>query len=61
LFLDENSDTIHEECTVELRASLGDQIRLVFYSMDKNIPDDYDEDYIISMPKFPCLRIRDVC
>jgi len=50
----------HEECTVELRAAIDDQIRLVFYSMDKNIPDNYDNDYIMSIPKFPCLRIRDV-
>jgi hypothetical protein len=57
----DNDDIIYEECTVELRAMIGDQIRLVFYSMDKNITDDYEQDYSMSIPKFPCLRIRDVC
>ncbi len=58
---DDDYDTTYEECTVELRASVNDRIRLVFYSIDKNIPDDYDKDYIMSLPKSPCLRIRDVC
>ncbi len=51
----------YDECTVELRTSIGHQIRLVFYSMNKNISDDYDKDYITSISKSPCLRIRDVC
>jgi hypothetical protein len=61
IYIDDDYDITHEECTVELRASIGDQIRLVFYSIDKNISDDYDKDYIMSIPNFPCLRIRDVC
>ncbi|UJR30274.1 hypothetical protein I4U23_017812 [Adineta vaga] len=57
--LDFDYDEVYEECTVELRASSHDQIRLVFDLFEKNISDDYDQDYIISLPKLPCLRIRD--
>jgi hypothetical protein len=59
--LDEDYDNTYEECTVELRASLGDQIRLVFYLTNNQIPYDNDKDYIMSIPKSPCLRIIDVC
>ncbi|CAF1045799.1 unnamed protein product [Adineta ricciae] len=52
-------NTVYEECTIELRASLTDQIRLVFDPFEKNLSDDYDQDYMISLPKLPCLRIRD--
>ncbi|CAF0856651.1 unnamed protein product [Adineta steineri] len=53
-------DTTYEECTVELRAPINDQIRLIFYSADKNNSIDYDEEYDTSQSKSPCLRIRDV-
>ena len=52
---------MYEECTMELRAMVDNQIRLIFYSMDRNNSDDYDQEYTMSIPKFPCLRIRDVC
>mgnify|MGYP006892787337 FL=1 len=48
-----------QECTMELRASIGNQIRLVFYPITAN-RDDYDQDYAMPMSKSPCLRIRDV-
>lgn len=44
---------------MELRASMGDHIRLVFYPI-LNMRDDYDQDYFMSIPKNPCLKIRDV-
>jgi hypothetical protein len=44
---------------MELRASIGDHIRFVFYPL-ANIRDDYDQDYFLSIPKMPCLKIRDV-
>lgn len=44
---------------MELRASVGDHIRLVFYPLS-TIGDDYDQDYFMSIPKSPCLKIRDV-
>ncbi len=49
-----------KECTTELQASLGDHIRIVFYPIS-NIRNDYDQDYFMSIPKTPCLKIRDVC
>jgi hypothetical protein len=62
LYIDNNYDTMllsMQECTMELRASIGDHIRFVFYPIS-NIRDDYDQDYIMSIPKSPCLKIRDV-
>jgi hypothetical protein len=47
----------NEECTMELRTSIGTQIRLVFYSMVGQLRDDYDQDY---PTKSACLRIHDV-
>ena len=47
----------NEECTMELRTSVGTQIRLVFYSMVDQLRTDYDQDY---PTKSACLRIRDV-
>ncbi|CAF1428235.1 unnamed protein product [Rotaria sordida] len=47
-----------QECTIELRASIGDHIRFIFYPIS-NIRDDYDQDYFISIPRAPCLKIRD--
>jgi hypothetical protein len=44
---------------MELRASFGDHIRFVFYPIG-NIRDDYDQDYFMTLPKAPCLKIRDV-
>ncbi|UJR16256.1 hypothetical protein I4U23_003164 [Adineta vaga] len=46
------------ECTTELHASHGDRIRLVFYPI-AGIRNDYDQDYFQSIPKAPCLKIRD--
>lgn len=40
-----------EECTMELRASPGDRIRIVFYPI---------EDDLWSFPKTSCFKIRDV-
>ena len=63
LHTDDEDDTTSlsiQECTMELRASMGNHIRFVFYSIS-NTRDDYDQDYYMSMPKAPCLKIRDVC
>jgi hypothetical protein len=49
-----------KECTTELQASIGNHIRIVFYPIS-NIRNDYDQDYFMSIPKTPCLKIRDVC
>ncbi|CAF4688987.1 unnamed protein product [Rotaria sp. Silwood1] len=46
------------ECTMELRASMGEHIRFVFYPIS-NIRDDYDQDYFIPVARAPCLKIRD--
>lgn len=46
---------IIEECTMELRASIGDHIRIVFHP----IGDDQD-DYQMFTPKMPCFKIHDV-
>lgn len=46
---------------MELRTSIDSQIRLVFYPIDGNIAEYYTEDSSVSIPEFPCLRIRDVC
>lgn len=56
---DDTSLLTIQECTMELQASVGDHIRFVFYPI-ATISDDYDQDYILSIPKVPCLRIRDV-
>ncbi|CAF0736835.1 unnamed protein product [Adineta steineri] len=47
-----------QECTTELQASHGSRIRIVFYPISY-IRNDYDQDYFISIPKTPCLKIRD--
>lgn len=44
-----------EECTMELRASMGDRIRIVFHPTG----DDQD-DYLMSTPKSSCFKIHDV-
>lgn len=49
-----------QECTMELRASSGDHIRLVFYPISY-VNEDYDQDYFNSIPRAPCLKIIDVC
>lgn len=52
-------DQFLEECTMELRAPVGDRIRLVFYPIDLR-SDDYEQDDDLLVSKAPCLRIRDV-
>jgi hypothetical protein len=47
------------DCTTELRASIGDRIRIVFYPISR-VRNDYDHDYDVSVSKGPCLKIRDV-
>lgn len=47
-----------QECTMELRTTIGNRIRFVFYPITNN-REDYDPDYAMSMSKSPCLRIRD--
>ena len=44
---------------MELRAPLGDRIRLVFYPIDTRV-DEYDDETDLLVSKAPCLRIRDV-
>jgi len=53
---DTTSSLTIQECTMELRASFGEHIRFVFYP----IGNDYDHDYFMSIPRVPCLKIRDV-
>jgi hypothetical protein len=63
LYTDNNYDPTLlsiQECTIELRASIGDHIRFGFYPISYNIRDDYDQDYFMSIPKTACLKIRDV-
>ena len=49
-----------QECTMELRASVGDRIRMVFYPIldDRN---DEEPDYDLPLARGACLKIRDVC
>ncbi|CAF2043759.1 unnamed protein product [Rotaria magnacalcarata] len=54
----DNEALLIQDCTMELRASLGDHIRFIFYPIS-TIRDDYDHDYLNLVPRMPCLRIRD--
>ncbi|CAM4907586.1 unnamed protein product [Rotaria socialis] len=59
-FDDKNGNEVlpMQDCTMELRASLRDHIRFIFYPIP-TIRDDYDHDYFNLVPRMPCLRIRD--
>ena len=49
------------QCTVELRAAIGDRIRFVFYPMRNTTDDkDHDYDYVMSIEKSPCLKMWNV-